>query len=195
MIPVDWGQEADLRTALARFSCPERHLSDVRRITLADDAAVNRSLEPERFLPMRLSVLGNRLTRAVVRVYADRFRLSAPEWRTMMVLGRYGASRPQDVSRHTAIDKVRVSRAVARLRAAGRITSRTDDEDRRRVILDLTPAGRVIYDQVVPLVLAVEAQLVAELTTEERATLQTLLRKLEARIGSKGDTEVETGLL
>ena len=164
-------------------------------MTLADDAAAYRSFDPERFLPMRLSVLGNRLTRAVARVYADRFQLSAPEWRTTMVLGRYGASRPQDVTQRTAIDKVRVSRAVARLRAAGRITSRTDDQDRRRVILELTPAGRAIYDQVVPLVLAVEAQLVAELTAEERTTFRTLLGKLDARIGSGEDTEIETGVL
>lgn len=156
---------------------------------------MTRSLDPERFLPMRLSVLGNRVTRTVARVYADRFQLSAPEWRTMMVLGRYGASRPQDVIRRTAIDKVRVSRAVARLLASGRITSRTDDKDRRRVILDLTPAGRAIYDEVVPLVLAVEAKLLANLTAEERAALQTLLGKLEARVGAEETTEAETGLL
>ena len=82
----------------------------------------------ERFLPFRLSVLSNRLTRAVARVYTRRFRLSAPEWRTLAVLGRYGAMSANSVVDRTAMDKVRVSRAVARLTTAGHITRRTDPE-------------------------------------------------------------------
>src|SRR5712692_8534160 len=107
-------------------------------------SAVGLPFELDHFLPFRLSVLGNRVTRAVARVYAKRFQLSAPEWRTMAVLGRYGAMPAHGVIEHTAMDKVRVSRAVARLLASGRITRRADASDRRRVILDLTPAGRGI---------------------------------------------------
>ncbi|HEX7966946.1 MAG TPA: MarR family transcriptional regulator, partial [Stellaceae bacterium] len=74
-----------------------------------------------------------------------------------------------------------VSRAVARLLASGRITRRADPEDRRRAILDLTPAGRAVYDQIVPLALAVEAELISDLTEEEQAILNAVMRKLEAR--------------
>jgi DNA-binding MarR family transcriptional regulator len=151
-----------------------------------------RLLELELFLPFRLSVLGNRLTRAVARVYARRFQLSAPEWRTMAVLGRYGAMAANGVVERTAMDKVRVSRAVARLLASGRITRRADAEDRRRAILDLTPAGRAVYEQIVPLALAVEAELVSDLTEQEKATLSTVMRKLEARTaGDFADDDVD----
>ena len=92
-------------------------------------------------MPFRLSVLANRMTRAVARVYMRRLQLSAPEWRTMAVLGRFGAMTANSVVERTAMDKVRVSRAVTRLLAAGHITRRTDPEDRRRAILDLTPTG------------------------------------------------------
>jgi DNA-binding MarR family transcriptional regulator len=85
------------------------------------------------------------------------------------------------VIQHTAMDKVRVSRAVARLLASGRITRRADANDRRRAILDLTAAGRDIYSQIVPLALAVEAELVTDLTPEERKVLDGVMRKLEAR--------------
>src|SRR5579883_2969174 len=125
-------------------------------------------LSLERFLPFRLSVLSNRMTRAVAAVYAKRFRLSAPEWRTMAVLGRYGAMTANSVVEHTAMDKVRVSRAVARLLAGGHITRRTDAADRRRAILDLTVGGRAVYNQIVPLVLALEADLLADVSSEER---------------------------
>jgi DNA-binding MarR family transcriptional regulator len=138
-------------------------------------------LDLERFLPFRLSVLANRLTRAVARVYMHRFHLSAPEWRTMAVLGLYGAMSANSVVERTAMDKVRVSRAVARLLTANRITRRTDTEDRRRAILDLTPKGRADYEQIVPMVLAVESELLSELDGAERVTLERIMRKLEAR--------------
>jgi DNA-binding MarR family transcriptional regulator len=136
-------------------------------------------LDLERFLPFRLSVLATRLTRAVARVYMQRFHLSAPEWRTMAVLGLYGAMSANSVVERTAMDKVRVSRAVARLLAAGRITRHTDVEDRRRAILDLTPKGRADYEQIVPMVLAVESELLSELGPEERTALDQIMRKLE----------------
>jgi DNA-binding MarR family transcriptional regulator len=151
------------------------------------------ALDLERYLPFRLSVLANRVTRAVARAYSRSFHLSAPEWRTMAVLGRYGAMTANSVVERTAMDKVRVSRAVARLLAHGRVTRRTDPEDRRRAILDLTPEGRVIYAKVVPLVLSVERELLAELSAEERGALDQLLHKLErctaADLGGEDDAE------
>jgi len=139
------------------------------------------ALDLEHFLPFRLSVLANRVTRAVARVYARRFQLSAPEWRTMAVLGRYGAMTANSVVERTAMDKVRVSRAVARLLAGERVTRRTDPDDRRRAILDLTPEGRAVYAKVVPMVLAVESELLSDLSAEERALLDRVVRKLEQR--------------
>ncbi|HXP29582.1 MAG TPA: MarR family winged helix-turn-helix transcriptional regulator [Stellaceae bacterium] len=135
----------------------------------------------EHFVPFRLSVLSNRMTRAVAKVYALRFRLSAPEWRTMAVLGRYGAMSANSVVERTAMDKVRVSRAVAKLMANSQITRRADPRDRRRAILDLTPKGLAVYRQVVPLVLATEADLLRDLSAAERAALLDAMNKLEAR--------------
>ncbi len=140
-----------------------------------------RALDLERFLPFRLSVLANRVTRAVARVYARRFQLSAPEWRTMAVLGRYGAMTANSVVERTSMDKVRVSRAVARLLARERVTRRTDPDDRRRAILDLTPEGRAVYAMVVPMVMAVESELLSGLSAEERTMLDQVVRKLEER--------------
>src|SRR5229473_1961263 len=121
-------------------------------------SAVGLPFELDHFLPFRLSVLANRVTRAVARVYSRRFQLSAPEWRTMAVLGRFGPMTANSVVERTAMDKVRVSRAVARLLARNRVSRRTDPDDRRRAILDLTPEGRMIYGKVVPMVLAVESE-------------------------------------
>jgi DNA-binding MarR family transcriptional regulator len=147
---------------------------------ITGDTAEDSGFAIERFLPFRLSVLSNRLTRATARVYTRRFRLSAPEWRTLAVLGRYGAMSANSVVDRTAMDKVRVSRAVARLTNAGHITRRTDPGDRRRAILDLTPQGTGIYREIVPLVCAVEDDILQSLNADERHALERVFAKLEA---------------
>ena len=133
-------------------------------------------------MPFRLSVLANRMTRAVALVYMRRYHLSAPEWRTLAVLGRFGAMTANSVVERTAMDKVRVSRAVTRLLQLGHITRRTDPKDRRRAILDLTPSGTSVYRQIVPRALAVETEMLAALTDEERVALEAMISKLESRV-------------
>jgi DNA-binding MarR family transcriptional regulator len=135
----------------------------------------------ERFLPYRLSVLMLRISNAIARSYERRFRLSVPEWRVMAVLGRFGPLSANGVAEKTQMDKVRVSRAVARLMAARRVSRRTDRMDRRRSILALTAAGEAIHREIVPHAERVEARLLAGLDEAERAALDRLLAKLEAR--------------
>jgi DNA-binding MarR family transcriptional regulator len=56
--------------------------------------------------------------------------------------------------------------------------------DRRRSILALTAAGEAIHREIVPHARRVEARLLAELSDTERAALDELLAKLEARAGT-----------
>ena len=141
------------------------------------------SLILERFVPYRLSVLSNTVSRAIARIYAERFDLTIPEWRVMAQLGRHGRLSASEIVRLTAMDKVRVSRAVARLSAAGRIAAIADAADRRRQLLALTPAGRRIYRQIVPLALEREALLLEVLDAAERAQLDWLLSRLQDQAG------------
>lgn len=99
----------------------------------------------------------------------------------MAVLGRYGAMNANSVVDRTAMDKVRVSRAVARLMAAGHITRRVDPDDHRRAILDLTPHGASTYHQIVPWLSAVQEEILSVLDISERAALEQVLTKLEQR--------------
>jgi DNA-binding MarR family transcriptional regulator len=145
-----------------------------------------KNFELGKYLPFRLTVLSNRLTRKVARYYGERFKLSAPEWRTMAVLGQQGAMSANAVIAQTTMDKVRVSRAVAKLLKANLITRESDPQDRRRAILNLTAAGQEIYREIVPLVLEVESEIIAELTGPERAVLDNALAKIEAYLEHSG---------
>jgi len=142
----------------------------------ADGHAV---LELERFLPYRLSVLSNRVSGMIARIYTERFALGVTEWRVMAVLGRYPDLSANEVAQRTAMDKVAVSRAVARLIEAGRLQRDTHGDDRRRSVLRLSEAGYRIYDEVAPLALAFERRLLGDMSDEERGMLFGLLDRLD----------------
>ncbi|MCY7312558.1 MAG: MarR family winged helix-turn-helix transcriptional regulator [Pseudoxanthomonas sp.] len=140
-------------------------------------------LDLEHFLPYRLSVLSNRVSQTISGLYRQRFGLGVTEWRTMAVLGRYPDLSASEVAERTAMDKVAVSRAVARLLQRGFIQRHTHGDDRRRSVLALSEAGYAVYDQVAPMTLECERQLLNELDADERAQLDALLHKLSAGVG------------
>lgn len=137
-------------------------------------------LELERFLPYRLSILSNRVSQAIAREYQDRFDLTMTEWRVMAVLARFDGEglSAREVSTYTEMDKVAVSRALARLVAAKRVTRRMHDGDRRRSVLSLTAAGWKIHDVVAPRAREYERSLLAQLDDADRAALERILDKL-----------------
>jgi len=142
-------------------------------------AAAHPGLDLEHFLPYRLSVLSNRASSAIARMYVERFALGVTEWRVMAVLGRYPDLSAGEVARRTAMDKVAVSRAVARLVEAGRLQRDQHGGDRRRSVLRLSEAGYRIYDEVAPLALAFEQRLLDGMAPGERELLFRLLDRLD----------------
>lgn len=135
-------------------------------------------LELESFLPYRLSVLSNTLSQAIARVYDKRFDLSVTEWRAMAVLGYRTDISAREVAERTAMDKVAISRAVARLLKKGLIERTTSRHDKRQSVLRLSDEGWEIYDQVVPLALDHEKRLLAHLDAAEREWLARILDTL-----------------
>ena len=141
--------------------------------------APHTQLDLDRFLPYRLSVLSNRISSSVAEIYSEHFQLTITEWRVMAILGRYPDLSANEVAQRSAMDKVAVSRAVARLIEAGRLTREMHDDDRRRSVLRLSEEGMRIYEQIAPLALAFERQLLGDMTPEERALLFRVLDRLD----------------
>ncbi len=136
-------------------------------------------LELEHFLPYRLSVLSNRISQAIARIYAERFDLSITEWRLMAVMGRYPDLTAAQLVERTAMDKVAVSRAVARLMDSGRVIRTQCTQDRRRAPLRLSVEGQAVYEKVAPLALEYERSLIGSLNSEQCAVLDALLKQLD----------------
>lgn len=135
-------------------------------------------LDLEHFLPYRLSVLSNRISQDIARLYADRFGLGITEWRVLAVLGRYPGLSASQLAERTAMDKVAVSRAVASLLAAGRLTRDTHGDDRRRSVLELSEEGQRVYAEVAPAAIAYERRLLSCLDPDDQAALSRLLQQL-----------------
>ena len=144
-------------------------------------------LDLEHFLPYRLSVLSNRISQAIATRYAQRFGIGVTEWRVVAVLGRYPDLSAGEVAARTAMDKVAVSRAVARLLERGLVQRDTHGDDRRRSVLALSRSGQRIYDEIAPLALDLERRLLSRLDRDERAALDALLDKLAGGIAHLAD--------
>jgi DNA-binding MarR family transcriptional regulator len=64
---------------------------------------------------------------------------------------------------------------------SGRIDREFADADRRRSILNLSAQGREVHDEIAPLALAMEDDLLHGLTDAEVTTLNSIIERLLAR--------------
>ena len=138
----------------------------------------------EDFLPYRLAILSHTVSTTIAQVYEKRFNLSIPEWRVIAILGRFPGLSAVEVAERTFMDKVAVSRAVTKLVKNGRIDRQFADADRRRSILNLSEEGRRVHDEVAPLALQFERDLLDGLSEDDRGRLDTIVERLmkQARI-------------
>lgn len=147
------------------------------------------ALELQGYLPYRLAVTYNLVSRAFATQCRETTGLSIPEWRVLAVLGgQTTALTSQDVVHRTAMDKAKVSRAVSSLVDKQLIRRDGDAYDHRLNRLSLTPSGQEIYRTVVPMALSLEQQLTGALSQQEMGQLNELLDRLQegARSISRG---------
>jgi DNA-binding MarR family transcriptional regulator len=140
-------------------------------------------IELEKFVPYQLSVVSNTVSEEIAREYRERFDLGTIEWRVMAVLARFDGEglSARAVARLTAMDKVAISRALARLVAKGRVLRRVHAGDKRRSVLRLSAAGWRIHDAVAPLARRHEREFLGRLDAQERQWLARILDKLMTR--------------
>lgn len=136
----------------------------------------------EEFLPYRLSVTTNRISRAFAARYSERVGLSIPEWRVLAVLGSFAPLSSNEICERTAMDKAKVSRAVALLTGKGLVDRAAHPADLRLLRLSLSRRGRATYAAVIPIARAIEAEVTAGLSAQERVVLGRCLDRLGAAV-------------
>lgn len=135
----------------------------------------------EDFIPYKLSVVANRVSQSIGRLFETRFNIQIPEWRIIMALYAYNDLVFNEVVDQTSMDKARVSRAQRRLVDLGMIETFGDPDDGRKVILALTPSGIEICEKLLPEAAKREAWFLSALDDHEHKQLDIILDKLMAR--------------
>ena len=144
--------------------------------------ARNDTLVLDDYIPYRLSIASNAVSKLIARAYEDRFGLTVPQWRLMAVLAEKPMTQQQIVVR-TQMDKVTVSRAAQGLVSRHLVGRAAHEADGRSHILTLTEQGRALHADIAPLALAYEAALLSGLEPDEIETLKRLLMRVEGVAG------------
>lgn len=141
------------------------------------------------FLPYRLSVAASRVSRRFAGLYEAETGISIPEWRVLAHLAKAGPVSVRDVFARVDMDKSKVSRAAARLEAAGLVRKLGHAEDRRLVELSLTPAGEALMVRLGEIARQFQDALIAELGPDATAVDAALGRLMKSNGGETDDDD------
>jgi DNA-binding MarR family transcriptional regulator len=93
-------------------------------------------------------------------------------------LNETGPCSQNSLGRRTAMDVATIKGVVARLDERGLVCKLASSEDRRKLLIDLTPEGRQTVARAIPRALEISALTLAPLNREEQAIFMRLLAKL-----------------
>jgi DNA-binding MarR family transcriptional regulator len=127
----------------------------------------------------RFALISAQTTRSLTGLYR-KHGLTVGGWRTLSLIGNYEPIHPSSIAERTSVDPDKVTRAVDRLVDKGLVARKTDNVDRRRVVLRLTARGRRAYAEIEKVRRDVEVEFLGVLTREELASFYAILDKLEA---------------
>jgi DNA-binding MarR family transcriptional regulator len=147
--------------------------------SVAPGGASSGSLRLDSYLPYRLSVASNAVSRLIARAYEDRFGLTIPQWRLIAVLGEYGPLTQQAIGTRTVMDKVTVSRATQGLVKRKLVERAPHDDDGRSHHVALSKAGERLYGEISPVALEYEARLLRHFDPAAIESLKQFLLHLE----------------
>ena len=144
-------------------------------------------------MPYRLSVTSNAVSDLIAGEYRAQFGLKIPEWRIMAVLGDAGALTQRQLVAGTLMDKVAVNRACKVLEGRELIARIPNASDGRSHHLELTPDGRTMHGQIMPLAMAMYEKVFACLSERETDKLRGILAKLLDSVRSFADNNKNGG--
>lgn len=115
--------------------------------------------------------------------------LSLYEWRIMSVISSFKPIASKDIAQVTTMNKVAVSRALARLTDEGLIEKTVSKSDNRVQYLSLTRQGRARFGKARDVFEHWTDSLMSGLRPAEVETLKAALMKLRKRLGEVTDDE------
>jgi DNA-binding MarR family transcriptional regulator len=106
------------------------------------------------------------------------YDLTAPQFATLARLYERGTLSQNLLGRLVAMEPANIRDVVLRLKKRRLITSRRDPDDARLNLVSLTPSGRSLIDELIPIEVECTALTLAPLNAKEKQTLYDLLERL-----------------
>jgi MarR family transcriptional regulator, organic hydroperoxide resistance regulator len=108
--------------------------------------------------------------------------LSIAMWRVMAVLAANGSQRQTDLAELTSIDSSTLSRMVTRLVRMRLVTRARSTKSNREVAVELSPKGKTLVVELIPIARDYETIAIAGLSREELDVLKSCLRRIYANM-------------
>lgn len=121
--------------------------------------------------------------------------LDGGQYSVLAALRRAGAPyrlTPTDLSRTTFCTSGAMTKRIDRLEHAGLVVRTPDQNDRRGVLVELTPRGLDVVDATTSAAAAVTFDVMGKLSCSERETISAILRRLEHRLAGEADVPTAT---
>lgn len=154
----------------------EQAEEEIRRHQLPDGL-----FTPEDSIAHSFTVVVNRVSQLLEKMYSDRYGLSVVGWRLLAIIRNHSPLSAKGLAEYSAMDQVSISRALDQLVGKKLVSRRTDASDRRRVVLKLTKKGEAVYNDIVPLSYATDRALLSALPEEESRMIRRMVGKLVER--------------
>lgn len=130
------------------------------------------------FLPYRLAVLSERISRRLAAEYDRISGIGVAEWRVLVHLLRCGKVSVRDIHDCVNLEKPRVSRAVTRLEGMGLVRKVPAAGDGRLVAISLTEDGHAALARILPAVQGIEGRLTAGVTDRDMAVFLDVMERM-----------------
>jgi DNA-binding MarR family transcriptional regulator len=110
------------------------------------------------------------------------FGLRVPEWRALAALHARRACTMSELADLATIDRTTLTRTVDRMQHAGWLSRLADSDDMRVTRLELTAAGRRLFDKIWPAVQRLNDLALAGLPKSDIEQLQRTLERMRANL-------------
>ncbi|MBO6755895.1 MAG: MarR family transcriptional regulator [Roseibium sp.] len=148
----------------------------------ASNNASSQDFDLQSFFPYLVRVFYSDVTAALAEIYTRDHGLTPSEWRTMAILGATGRMPAAEIVDRSSMDKVSVSRSVKKMHARGLLEKADNLEDGRSTLLFLSHAGRQVYEDIVPKVLAAEARMLKGIDDRDFEVFLSVMRAVRQNL-------------
>ena len=142
-------------------------------------------LQLDDFLPYLINRVGVALVVRFTEQALARHQMTIDMWRVLAALSDKGRQRQVDLAGMTSIEASTISRMVTRLTHRGFVNRSRSHTNGREVVVNLTPRGKALVKQLIPIALSVESSAIGNMRTRDLARIKRVLHHMHANLSER----------